>query len=153
MTNAILHEIPVTDHEPQTSNAVYVQSLKLDLVAVAVARELYRSTHVLWPDHPDYPADYSAAPSWVQDRMLLLAQSAVAGVNEANQREADRQAALAFERTYDECETDALLLDADHSQKHLVIAAFHRLRMRLFAQKPTQIALAVFRTALRKGGA
>lgn len=152
MTNATLPEKPVTNHEPETASAVYVQSLKLNHVALAVASDLYRAARVLWPDHPDYPADYRKAPGYVQDRMLLLAQGAVAAVNEASEREAARQAMLAFDRTYDECERDALLLDADHSQKHLIVAAFHRLRMRLMAQKPTQIALAVYRTALRKGG-
>jgi hypothetical protein len=140
------------NHEPETASANYVQSLKLNHIALAVAADLYRAAVVLWPDHPDYPADYRKAPGYIHDRMLLLAQGAVAAVNEAAVREAERQAMLALERTYDECERDALLLDADHSQKHLVIAAFQRLRMRLFAQKPTQIALAVYRTALRKGG-
>jgi hypothetical protein len=147
-------ETPVAnaEREPETANAVYVRDLKLQQVALYMVPFLYAAARIDWPDHPDYPEEFHRSPKHVRDRLLQIAQQAIALVNEANPREADRQAELAFMRTFDDAVQTAKDLDRDHSRFHLVEDAFDRLRGLLHAVKPARIVVAVYRTALVKGG-
>jgi hypothetical protein len=143
---------PAVTNEPETASAIHVRDLKLEQVARLLVPLLYTSARLLWPDHPDYPEDLHAAPRHVYDRLFRIAAQAVSQVSEANEREADRQAELAFMRTFDDAVQTAKDLDRDHSRFNLVEDAFDRLRGLLHAVKPARIALAVHRTALVKGG-
>jgi hypothetical protein len=141
---------PIPD---ETANMIHVRDLRLEHVALSLAPVLYRAARVWWPDHPDYPEDFKQAPQWVRDRIIKLARRDLMAVNDAHEREADRQAELAFMRTFDEAVMTAKDLDRDHSRFDLVEDAFDRLRGLLHQVKPARIMLSIYRTALTKGGA
>jgi hypothetical protein len=138
--------------EDETVSAIHVRELKLDWMRFEAARLFYRTARLYWPNHPDYPEAFEQAPVWVRDRMTRMAEASVRSVNEGYEREADRQAELAFMRTFDDAVQTAKDLDRDHSRFDLIEDAFDRLRGLLHAVKPARIVVAVYRTALLKGG-
>lgn len=138
--------------EPETANAVHVQSLKLAVQASVVVVGLYGAARVLWPDHPDYPENFHDAPPWVQSRIRRIALMSVASVNEANEHEAQRHADIAFRRELDDAQELVLAADEDHSKFYLIQDAFRRLRERLLITKPASIAVSIYRTALQQKG-
>lgn len=151
-TESLAPPMPQTPPEPETANAVHVQSLKLEIQATVIALNLYSAARILWPDHEQYPTHFDDAPSWVRNRMLRIARRAVASVNEANERSAQSAADQAFAQELADAERDAFVLDRDHSARHLVRAALTRFRERLARVKPSQIAVSIYRTALEQKG-
>lgn len=140
MSPSTLTETPTT--------AIHMRELNRDLAleghVAALARLLYAVTFTLDPDEPEDRRIHQ------MPRLERIARMAVALVNEANAREAQRQAEVTFDDAMNGCERAALILDETHSRRDLVEAAFLRLRQIIQNQKPISGAIAVWQHALQR---